>query len=96
MDPVASTALSGLMASVARLNVSASNTANSQADGPLPRTPPSQPLPAWSGGPAVASPNVDLVAERVQQITARSAFMANLAVLKTAGEMEQSLLDVKA
>ncbi len=88
MDPVASTALSGLMASVARLNVSASNTANSQTEGPLPPTPPSQPMVAFA--------NVDLVAERVEQITARSAFMANLAVLKTAGEMEQSLLDVKA
>lgn len=140
MNPVISTALSGLMASAARLNVSASNTANSETLGPVPATPPSQPLPPSSGGPAVyqaihmtqtttgsggvsvgyapvtpsyiqaydpsapfadsngmvAAPNVDLVTERVEQITAHSTFMANLAVLKTADEMERSLLDLKA
>ena len=139
MDPVMSTALSGLTASVARLNVSASNTADSETRGPVPSTPPSQPLPPSSGGPAVyqaiqltqtaasgggvsigyapvkpsyvqtydptapfadgggmvAAPNVDPVAEQVEQITARASFMANLAVLKTADEMNRSLFDVR-
>ncbi len=140
MNPVMSTALSGLMASVARLNVSASNTSNSETIGPVPPTPASQPLPPSSGGPAVyqairltqsaasgggvsvgyapvtpsylktydptapfadgggmvAAPNVDPAAEQIEQITARASFMANLAVLKTADEMDRSLLDVKA
>ncbi len=139
MNPVVSTALSGLMASVARLNVSAANTANSETRGPVPVTPASQPLPPSSGAPAVyqaiqvtqsaasaggvstgyapvtpsyvqaydpsapfanssgmaAAPNVDPVAEQLDQITARASFLANLAVLRTADEMERSLLEVK-
>jgi flagellar basal-body rod protein FlgC len=141
MNPIASTALSGLMASMARLDASAANVANSETFGPVPTTPPSQPLPPSPGaGPAVyqavrttqttvagggvstsyapvtpsyveaydpsapfadaggmvAAPNVDLVTEQMEQIAARTAFEANLKVLKTADEMEQAMLDLKA
>jgi flagellar basal-body rod protein FlgC len=41
-----STALSGLQASVTRLNGAASNIANQRTRGPVPPTPPSQPVPA--------------------------------------------------
>ncbi len=68
MNPVLSTALSGLMASTGRLGASAART---------------------------ASPNADLVAETVQQITARDDFQANAAVLKTAFQMDRTLLDMK-
>jgi flagellar basal-body rod protein FlgC len=40
-----STARSGLLASVARLNAAASNIANGSTTGPLPPTPASEPLP---------------------------------------------------
>lgn len=39
--------------------------------------------------------NTDLVQERVTQLQARTAFKANLAVIRTADEMEESLLDEK-
>ncbi len=69
MNPVVSTALSGLLASSARLNASASRTG--------------------------ATPDGDIVAERVEQITASDAFKANAAVLKTAFQMNRTLLDIK-
>ncbi|OXE35038.1 MAG: hypothetical protein CGW95_16310 [Phenylobacterium zucineum] len=40
--------------------------------------------------------DVDLAAEAVEQISASSAFQANIAVLKTAGDMQQTLLDILA
>lgn len=40
----------------------------------------------------VAAPNVDLAAERVDQIGALQAYKANLAVLRTEDEMQQALL----
>jgi flagellar hook protein FlgE len=79
MNPVATTALSGLMAATARLNASAARIANSGTPGPAP-----------------ATSDVDLVAEQVEMITARTAFAANLSVLKTADEMERTMLDMKA
>ncbi len=39
--------------------------------------------------------NTDLIQERVTQLQARTAFKANLAVIRTADEMEESLLDEK-
>jgi flagellar basal-body rod protein FlgC len=44
----------------------------------------------------VAAPNVDLAVEAVNQIVARHALKANIATIKTADEMEKSLLDVFA
>ncbi len=44
----------------------------------------------------VASPNVDLANEIVQQIVARVSFAANVQVLKTDANMTASLLDITA
>jgi flagellar basal-body rod protein FlgC len=41
---VLSTALSGMLTSAQRLNVSANNVANMQSRGPIPATPPTQPV----------------------------------------------------
>jgi|APCry1669189241_1035207.scaffolds.fasta_scaffold18219_2 flagellar hook protein FlgE len=38
--------------------------------------------------------NVDLAVEVVEQISASTAFKANISVIKTADEMQQSLLDI--
>jgi flagellar basal-body rod protein FlgC len=51
MNVAMSAALSGLLASSARLNATASNVANADTTGPIPATPPTQPLPL--GGPRV-------------------------------------------
>jgi flagellar hook protein FlgE len=75
MNPVAATALSGMMASMARLSASAAKVADGETEGP--------------------APGVDLVAEEIEQITAGTEFKANLTVLKTADEMEQTLLDLR-
>ena len=44
----------------------------------------------------VESENVDLAAEVVQQITAKTEFSANLAVIRTAQDMTGELLDILA
>jgi flagellar basal-body rod protein FlgC len=43
----------------------------------------------------VASPNVDLANEAVQQITAKIAFEANAKVIQVYSEMMKTLLDIK-
>jgi len=48
-----STALSGLQASMMRLNASASNIANVNSTGPVPPVSPAQPVPRQPGEPAV-------------------------------------------
>ena len=49
-----SIALSGMIASMARLNAAASNVANARTEGRVPATPPSQPVPpAQDGEPQV-------------------------------------------
>ncbi len=134
-----STARSGLLASVARLEAAASNIANGGTTGPLPPTPP---VPAADGAPRVyqpvevvvrslgdapagveatyrprvpayvrqydpgapfadaegfvAVPNVDLAEESIDVLTALVSFRANLAVLRAADEMAESLLDIRA
>jgi flagellar basal-body rod protein FlgC len=44
----------------------------------------------------VAAPNVDPVEQTVEQIEAQRAFAANLSVIRTADEMERSLLNLSA
>jgi flagellar basal-body rod protein FlgC len=44
----------------------------------------------------VAAPNVDLAREAVEQIVAEHSYKANIATIRTAAEMERSLLDLKA
>jgi flagellar basal-body rod protein FlgC len=135
------TALSGLQAAATRLAGAASNTANMNTRGPVPATPPSEPLPAKTtdeprvyqavetvqttdaGGGArarhqpvkpaylveyapdsayanedgeVAAPNVDTVRDTVDQMEALRAFRANLSVIRTAEDMDESVLNIKA
>jgi flagellar basal-body rod protein FlgC len=134
MSSILAIASSGMMAASLRLNVSASNVANSQSSGPLPDatgpgakaaaayTPlrvdqvdiggatsatatavspsyapsyaPRAPYADQSG--MVASPNVDLTNETVQQITAQYAFAANAKVTQIASQMAGALLDMTA
>jgi flagellar basal-body rod protein FlgC len=134
MSSILAIASSGMMAASLRLNVSASNVANSQSSGPLPDatgpgakapaayTPlrvdqvdiggatsatatPVSPSYAPSYAPRapyadqsgmVASPNVDLTNETVQQITAQYAFAANAKVTQIASQMAGALLDMTA
>lgn len=44
----------------------------------------------------VAAPNVDLARETVNQMSASRAYAANIAVARTADEMQKTLLDAKA
>jgi len=44
----------------------------------------------------VATPNVDLVDEAISQMVAKNAYLANLAVISTANEMESALIDRRA
>jgi len=44
----------------------------------------------------VALPNVDLAREAVEQIVAQHSYEANIATIRTADEMERSLLDLTA
>jgi flagellar basal-body rod protein FlgC len=131
---IASTiALSGLTAASLRLQVSASNVANANSDGPLPGSANAAGFPsaysalqvdqvATSGGttatvtsaspgtvPAydpnapyadgngmVASPNVNIAGEIVQQLLARYSFAANAQVIRADTQMSAALLNVTA
>ena len=44
----------------------------------------------------VAAPDVDIVGEMVNQMEALRSFRANMATVRTAGETEESLLNLKA
>jgi flagellar basal-body rod protein FlgC len=55
---------------------------------------PSAPYANSSG--LVATPNVELANEAVQQMVARYTFAANANVVRTASQMLKSLLDIKA
>ena len=51
---------------------------------------------AWDAqAPANGKPEVDLVKEAVDQVSARTAFKANAAVIRTADQMTGALLDLK-
>jgi flagellar basal-body rod protein FlgC len=86
MSIVSSIAASGMAAAALRLQVSANNVANAATSGPLP----------GSTNSAVASPNVDLASEIVQQIMARVSFAANAQVMKTDAQMTAALFDITA
>ncbi len=51
---------------------------------------------AWSVDPAKPEQDVDLGHEAVEQISAKTDFKANAAVIKTADEMTGALLDIIA
>ena len=99
-------ALSGLRASSAGLAVQANNVANQQSDGFKAKR--IDLVAEASGGvrvsgvstdpaPAGLAPsNVDLATEAVQGMGFELMYKANLKVLKTADELTQAALDLKA
>jgi flagellar basal-body rod protein FlgC len=122
-----------MVAASRRLEVSASNIANLESNGPLPGAPNAGGYPAAyaaqrvdqvdvAGGGTLATvttaspgtvagydptapyadkngmvavPNVDLVNETLQQITAREDFQLNAKVIRVETEMMKALLDIK-
>lgn len=133
---VVGTATSGLQASLARLDASASNVANIRSEGSLAASRAEasgeasggpaayQPLrvrqseaaeggvsftyepvrPSWQAAhdPAssfaddegmIAVPNVDLAGEAVEQLVAKSDALANIAALRTAADVQGTLID---
>jgi len=135
MTAILSIAASGMRAAMQRLQVSASNIANANSDGPLPSADPAvraqypaayvpqrldqvetpgggtrevisglQPstvttydptAPYADGNGDVASPNVDLANEAIEQVTARYDFAMNAQVVRVYSQMMKSLLDIK-
>jgi len=90
---------SGLQAAQARLNVAAGNIANTNTPGYQRREVVQEAKP---GGGVAASvrtapaAGADLAADVVGQLQAKNAFLANLAVFKTADRMAGALLNEKA
>lgn len=99
MTSIASTALSGMNAAQAQLNVAAHNVANQSVAGFRRQVLNTSARP--DGGVqtdvtvasvAGAAPEADVVA----QLVAKNSFLANLAVFKTQDQMAGVLLDQKA
>jgi flagellar basal-body rod protein FlgC len=123
MNPILSTALSGLQAATKRVSVSANNVANAQTSRPasspegvfraqrvVARSVPgggvatsvqdkapatvTGPDPSVPGGVSVF-PNVDFVAEAVDQTLALASYRANAAVIRVQQEIDDALLDIE-
>lgn len=99
MNPVLSTASSGLQAAQARLNSTAHNVANAQSEGFQRQQTTSQALP--SGGVQtqprrLPQPGADLVQDTVEHISAAYSFQVNLKTVQTADAMLGALLDTRA
>ena len=99
MNALTSIAQSGLQAAQTRLGASANNVANGQTEGFKRQTVQATAQP--QGGVVVtlsraATEGSDLTQDVVDQLSAKQSFAANLAVLKTAGQMMGSLLDTRA
>ena len=106
MSSASAIAVSGMFAAEQRLNVAARNIANATTDTPTAY----QPLRAdqtetQGGGTAVtvraqfpydALGGVDFANEAIQVVTARYTFAANVAVMRTAAQMQKVLLDTFA
>ena len=84
MDAIGSS-LSGMQASLARFDASAARVARASAN-------PNTPAPSSAANTPAAAPNVDLVNEMIEQLTAKLTYDANLSVLKTAEEMQHSII----
>lgn len=99
MNTLASISQSGMNAAQVRLHSSAHNIANTATEG-FQRQEVDQQAQAGGGVSASVSKsaNVDasLVKDVVEQLAAKNAFLANLAVFKRSDEMTGALLDTKA
>ncbi len=134
MSVASAIAISGMSVATLRLQVSASNVANSLSDGPLPGSSHAAGFPsayaplrvdqvgAASGGTSatvgavtpsyvpkydpsapyadgsgmVASPNIDLASEIVQQLMAHYVFAANALLLRADAQSTATLLNITA
>ena len=99
MSSISSIALSGMNAAQTQLNASASNVANAQTEGYQRRV--VEQSPQAEGGVAtqiVAASQTGpaLEADLVNQLQAKNAFLANLAVFKTGNVVAGALLDTQA
>ncbi len=99
MNSTASIALSGMNAAQTRLRASAHNVANLATEGFQRQQVQQTPQP---GGGVTAQigradvPGADLAQDVVDQLAAKNAFLANLAVFKTSNKMAGVLLDERA
>jgi flagellar hook protein FlgE len=99
MSTISSIALSGMNAAQVQLDTSAGNVANAQTGGYRRRE--VLQSPQKDGGVATqvvasAKPGASLETDLVNQLQAKNAFLANLAVFKTSNTMAGALLDKKA
>ena len=99
MSSIGSIALSGMSAAQVQLDTSAGNVANAQTAGYRRRE--VQQSPQKDGGVstqvlASAEQGASLETDLVNQLQAKNAFLANLAVFKTSNAMAGALLDKEA
>lgn len=99
MNSTSSIALSGMQAAQTQLRSSAHNVANLATEGF--RRQEVRQSPQSGGGvqarvEQAAVPGPDLVKDVVDQLQAKNAFLANLAVFKANDKLAGALLDVKA
>lgn len=99
MSPLMNISTSGMQAAQLRLNASANNVANSQTDGFRADRVQQQ---AQAGGGVTAqveklpTPGVNLLEERVEQMSASLTFKANAQMVKTADQTMGRWLDTRA
>lgn len=99
MTPLASIALSGMTAATSRLGASAHNLANLGTAGFRRQIASTEPLPGGGAAPRLdraAEPGPSLETDVVGLLSAKHAFLANLAVFRTSDEMTGALLDTVA
>lgn len=81
--------LSGIQSSLARFDASAARVASASINPPA-----SDPAPQGGATPAPrqAATDIDIASEMIEQLTAKLTYDANLSVLRTADEMQQSII----
>ena len=85
--------LSGIQSSLARFDASAARVASASANPLMPD--PAASSAAQAGvtpAPRQAASDIDIASEMIEQLTAKLTYDANLSVLKTADEMQQSII----
>lgn len=99
MSTISSIALSGMQAAQTRLDASASNVANAQTEGYRRREVQQTAQPEGGTQTSVRRASQEgaaLETDLVEQLQAKSSFMASLAVFKTSDRMAGALLNEKA
>lgn len=83
--------LSGIQASLARFDASAARVASASASA-SPTTPDPAPQGGVTPAPRQSATDIDIASEMIEQLTAKLTYDANLSVLRTADEMQQSII----